>query len=132
MIQTTRVLIDTCVWVPFFNRAPSQEKQAIRRLLISDRAVLIGPVLAEILHGFRKSAHADWVESQLRGAIYIEASWHDWKRAAVQGRELASKGHRLPLTDLIIAAMALRLGYAVFTIDPHFDLIQGLNRFETH
>jgi predicted nucleic acid-binding protein len=42
---------------------------------------------------------------------------------------LTDRGHRLPLTDLTVAALALRTDSAVYTTDPHFDFIQGLKRF---
>jgi predicted nucleic acid-binding protein len=38
-------------------------------------------------------------------------------------------GHRLPLTDLAIATIALRYGCSILTTDPHFDLIVGVKRF---
>ncbi|MCY2994969.1 MAG: hypothetical protein NTY19_44975 [Planctomycetota bacterium] len=40
------VLVDTCIWVPFFNRPHSREKQTVDELLDEDRATLIGPVLS--------------------------------------------------------------------------------------
>jgi hypothetical protein len=43
------VLIDTCMWVPFFNRPHSAEKRTIDGLIDEDRAALVGPILAEIL-----------------------------------------------------------------------------------
>ena len=123
------VLIDTCIWVPFFNRPQSAVKRAVDELLDEDRAALIGPVLAEILWGFQRHAQADWVASALRGLHYLELTWDDWRDAARVGRELASRGHRLPLTDLALAAAALRRDCAVYTADPHFDLISGLKRY---
>lgn len=56
MTPTELVLIDTCVWVPFFNRPQSAEKAAVDGLLDEDRATLIGPILAEVLQGFRRDA----------------------------------------------------------------------------
>jgi len=123
------VLIDTCIWLPFFNRPQSAEKHAVDALLDEDRAALIGPVLAEILQGFRRDDRADWVASSLCGLHYVEVHWNDWRAAARLGRQLAVKGHRLPLTDLTLAAVALRSHCAVYTTDPQFDLIGGLRRF---
>ena len=123
------VLIDTCVWVPFFNRPQSIEKRTVDSLLDEDRVAIIGPILAEILQGFRRDDRADWIASSLRGLHYLEVQWDDWRSAAHLGRQLIDRGHRLPLTDLTVAALALRTDSAVFTTDPHFDLIQGLKRF---
>ena len=126
---TDLVLIDTCIWVPFFNRPTSVEKRSVDLLLEEDRAAITGPVLAEVLQGFRRNEQADWVASLLRGLHFLEPQWDDWRRAARLGSDLASRGHRLPLTDLIVAALALQKQCAVYTSDPHFDLIAGLERF---
>lgn len=57
------VLIDTCIWVPFFNRPQSPIKRAVDELLDEDRAALIGPVLAEILSGIKREPRADYLAS---------------------------------------------------------------------
>ncbi len=129
MTPTDLVLIDSCIWVPFFNRPRSDERKAVDALLDEDRAALIGPILAEILQGIRHDERADWVASSLRGLRYVEIQWDDWREAARLGRRLAAKGHQLPLTDLTLAAIASRLNCAVYTADPHFDFIGGLKRF---
>lgn len=123
------VLIDTCIWVPFFNRPQSAVKKAVDELLDEDRAALVGPILAEVLSGFRREAQADWVVSALRGLVYIELTWDDWRGAAQLGRQLAGRGHQLPLSDLALAAVAQRLDCAVFTSDPHFTLIPDLKLY---
>lgn len=33
------------------------------------------------------------------------------------------------MTDLVVAAVALRQGWSVYTTDPHFDSITDLKRF---
>ena len=76
------VLVDTCVWVPFFNRPQSAVKRTIDELLDDDRAALVGPILAEVLSGFRHDTEADWVASVLRGVAYVELIWDDWRAAA--------------------------------------------------
>ena len=117
------------MWVPFFNRPQCAEKKVVDALLDEDRAALIGPILAEILQGFQRDDRADWVASSLRGLRFIEIQWDDWRAAARLVRRLRIAGHRLPLTDLNLAAVALRTGAAVYNSDPHFDLIAGLMRF---
>ena len=123
------VLVDTCIWVPFFNRPQSDEKRAVDTLLDDDRATLIGPIVAEILQGFPREAQAGYIASLLRGVRYVEPAWDDWQEAARLGRRLAAAGHRLPLSDLIIAAVAKRIDAEIYTSDPHFDLCEGLPRY---
>lgn len=123
------VFVDTCIWASFFGKPSSPEKTAVDSLLESDRVALIGPILTEILLGFRRKDQADWVASRLRLAHYVEADWNDWYTAADLGRDLAAKGHKLPLTDLLVATVVRRCRAWVYTTDPHFDLIPDLKRY---
>lgn len=124
------VLIDTCMWVPFFNRPGSGEKKEIDALLDDDRAALIRPIVTEILQGITREPRADYVASQLRGVNCVEIPWDDWTEAARIGRRLAAGGHQLPLSDLALAAVSLRIDAEVYTIDPHFDLLPEVKRFK--
>ena len=123
------VLIDTCIWVPFFNRPQSAEKRAVDALLDDDRAAIIGPIVTEILQGIPRETQADYVASLLRGMRCLETIWDDWPEAARLGRRLAAAGHRLPLSDLVLAAVALRQDAEIYSIDPHFDLLGEVKRF---
>src|SRR5437868_13709579 len=123
------VFVDTCIWASFFGKPSSPEKTAVDELLDADRVALLGPIVAEILLGFRRKDQADWVASRLQLAHYVEAGWDDWRAAADLGRDLAVKGNKLPLTDLVVAAVARRCNAWVYTTDPHFDLIPDLKRY---
>jgi predicted nucleic acid-binding protein len=123
------VFVDTCIWAVFFAKPGSPEKSAVDDLLDSDRVALVGPILGEILMGFRRKDQADWVASRLRMAHYVEANWNDWRAAADLGRDLARKGNKLPLTDLLVAAVARRCHAWIYSTDPHFDVIPELKRF---
>lgn len=123
------VLVDTCVWSSFFGKPASPEKAAVDELLDADRVAMIGPILAEVLLGFRRKDQADWVASRLKLAHYAAVEWDDWRAAADLGRELAAAGHKLPLTDLIVGVAARRINAWVYTTDPHFDLIPDLKRY---
>ena len=59
----------------------------------------------------------------------LEIIWDDWPKAARLGRQTVAAGHRLPRSDLILAAVSLRLDAEIYSIDPHFDLIGELKRF---
>jgi predicted nucleic acid-binding protein len=123
------VFVDTCIWASFFGKPASPEKGAVDALLDVDRVAIIGPILGEILLGFRRKEQADWVASRLRLTHEPELTWSDWRAAAGLGRDLAAKGIKLPLTDLILASVAIRCDSWVYTSDPHFDDIPVLKRY---
>ena len=124
------VIIDTCIWASFFAKPHSAEKRAVDALLDADQVVVIGPILAEVLLGFRRQEQADWVASRLRMAHQHEVTWDDWCQAASLGRQMAAVTHGVPLTDLVIVAIAIRTSQRVYTIDPHFDLFPNVHRFQ--
>jgi predicted nucleic acid-binding protein len=123
------VLVDTCIWVQFFNRPQSAYKLAVDALLEDDRAAIVGPILSEILLGFRRDEQADWEASVLRGLHHIQPAWDEWRAAAQLGRGLRATGHHLPLSDLVIGAVAMERGISVYTTDPHFDLMAKVMKY---
>ena len=85
------VFVDTCIWSSFFGKPSSPEKGAVDALLDADRVALVGPVVSEVLLGFRRKDQADWVVSRLRLAHYVEANWDDWCAAADLGAKSPPK-----------------------------------------
>jgi len=49
------VIVDTSIWIPFFNRPASREKLVLDAQIDADQALLVGVVLTEILQGCRTS-----------------------------------------------------------------------------
>jgi len=123
------VFVDTCVWAWFFDKPGSPEKVAVDDLLDADRVALVGVVVTEVLMGFRRKDQANWVASRLRMAHYVEANWNDWVAAADLGRDLAAKGQKIPLTDLLLGVISRRCSAWLYSTDPHFDLIPDLKRY---
>lgn len=124
-----RVLIDTCIWATVFSKPRSVVNRAVEQLIKQGRVVVIGPVLTEVLYGFRRSDQADWASSRLKSLGWMEVEQSDWREAAAIGRKLAADGYRLPIADLVIAAMARRHDLMGYTNDPHFDLFTDLRRY---
>ncbi|MDA0836636.1 MAG: PIN domain-containing protein [Planctomycetota bacterium] len=123
------VIVNTCVWASYFSRKSATTNQAVNLLFEEDRVAVIGPVVTELLMGIRDEGAADWIASRLSVMNPLEIEWDDWREAANIHRELAARGHVLPIGDSLIARVALRESCAVFTVDPHFRLIPGLKLF---
>lgn len=66
------------------------------------------------------------MSSVLRGLHFLQVNWNEWRAAARLGRQLTAMGYSLPLSDLVIAAVAIDRNLAVLTTDPHFRLISGV------
>lgn len=95
--------------------------------LADDTIAVTEPVLLEYLNGARSLAEYDLFESRLRATHVLETIPADWQRALMVHRSLAAlgAGHQrsVRLVDLIIAAVAERLGYGLVHMDEDYDRI---------
>ena len=123
------VVVDTCMWVDFFNRPRSRAKRAVDALIDSDRAVVVGPVVAEVMQGCASRRQAEWVASMLTGLRGYAITDDLWRQAGIQGLDLRRRGSALPLSDLVIAAAALHHDAEVYSVDPHFRRMPRLRLF---
>lgn len=120
------VIVDTSVWIEYFNRLKSPEKYAVDALIDTDTAVLVGIVLSELIQGCRTSKEAESILWHLGALRFLEMNFASWRRTGELSFALRRRGLTLPLSDLIVAALALEHGCSVFTLDPHFRQILGV------
>lgn len=124
------VIADTSVWIPFFNRPNSREKQTLDLLIDADDVALVGIVLAELLQGCRSHQERDELKEGLLALPYLEVSQSTWVNAGALSAGLLRKGITLPLSDLIIAALAIEHHCPVYSLDDHFWKIPDLPLFK--
>ncbi len=120
------VIADTSVWIPFFNRPASLEKRTLDALIDADEVAMVGVVLAELLQGCRTQDERRELKEVLPALPYLEATQSTWVKAGEISSTLLRKGVTLPLTDLIIAAIAIEHSCSVYSLDIHFPQIPGL------
>ncbi|HTA17168.1 MAG TPA: PIN domain-containing protein [bacterium] len=121
------VLADTSAIIEFFRPGGREEtRQEVARLLDAGQIAVCGIVIAELLQGVREDEREPLVDF-LAEAQTWELRTEDYTRAGELGNGLRRKGHKIPLSDLIIAALALRMKAQVLTLDlKDFGQIPGL------
>lgn len=118
------VLVDTSIWIDFFQSSDSQAAEALTNLIKGhNRVVLCGIVLQEILQGIRARKSFASTREHLLKFPFIETNRDTWLRAAALYRELRAKGITLPPVDVTIAALAIQHDMPLFTRDAHFSTI---------
>jgi predicted nucleic acid-binding protein len=120
------VIADTSVWIPFFNRPDSSEKYALDMLIDADEVVLVGVVLAELLQGCRTLAERTTLSEALLALRYFEVSQATWSNTGDLSAQLLRKGVTVPLSDVLIAALAIEHDCRVYSLDAHFRKIPGV------
>jgi predicted nucleic acid-binding protein len=124
------VVADTSVWIPFFTDPGSVEKHAIDALIDERELALAGVVLAELLQGCRTPKESQDILDTVTALDFLETTRSVWQGAGDLSASLRRKGITIPLTDLIIAALALEHDCQVYTLDPHFEKIPGLSLYQ--
>lgn len=123
------VVADTSVWISFFNRPASIEKQVLDELLDRDEVVLVGVVPTELLQGVKSSIQRETLRDALSALPYLEVTFDTWIAAGDLSSALLRKGITIPVPDLLIASMALEHSCSVYSLNADFQRIPGLSLF---
>ncbi len=123
------VIADTSVWISFFNRPDSPEKAALDLLIDADEVALVGVVLTELLQGCRTPPERNSLVDALLALPYYEVTQSSWVQTGDLSARLLRRGVTLPLSDLIIAALAIERDCRVYSLDGHFKKIPGLHLY---
>jgi predicted nucleic acid-binding protein len=116
----TRILIDSSAWIHFLRNSDVEVADAVERAILDDRAVITGPVVAELLQGIRDDGQATELRELLAIVDREEVIPNDWNVCGQTMRSLRSRGVTVPLTDALIATVAVRCDIPVLTVDAHF------------
>jgi predicted nucleic acid-binding protein len=123
-----RILVDTNCYVAF-----KREQQSVVDLLrqveyIGMCTVVLGELLAGFHCGSREAANRrelyQFMDSPRVEVLNVDEETADFYAGVF--RALKEKGRPIPTNDLWIAAVTLRHGLALATLDEHFRHIDGL------
>ena len=123
--EERKVLIDTSAWVDFF-RGTSKTADAVAKLIEEERASICGVISYELVQGAKSDDEACHLSVVLSALDYKEMTSELWTKAGNISVGLRRKGITLPMSDLLIGALALEHGLEVLTLDDHFASIPGL------
>jgi hypothetical protein len=118
------VLVDTSIWIDFFQHPVSLQAAMLEDLIKEhNRAVLCGIILQEVLQGIRDNKVHAATKERLIKLPYLDMSKEIHLAAASLYRSLRAKGITVPSVDTSIAALAILNHIPLFTKDDHFNLI---------
>ncbi len=124
--MVNRILPDTCAWIDFFRGRPTQMAEQVETALVQGEVVTCGVVLFELLQGIKHAKEEALVLRAFQAIQHLEMTGRLWIKAGQLSSNLRKKGHTLPLSDVLIAALALENNCSLLTVDRHFDVIAEL------
>jgi predicted nucleic acid-binding protein len=124
------ILVDTSVWVRSLRPDGAQERHVLDQLLNSDEVATTDLVVAEVLQGCHSEQEYETLTAKLDGPHFFHAHQSIWLRAARLSFELARVGQTTPLSDLVIATVAMENDLELYTRDADFQRVNGLRLYE--
>lgn len=121
-----RILVDSSVWVDFFNGHASHERRILSELFDSDHQICTcGVVVSEVFQGFRHMKDTVRIAELFLDLDFLEPEGIElYFRAADLYRGLRQRGKTIRSTiDCLIAVLAEHHGCAVLARDRDLDLI---------
>jgi predicted nucleic acid-binding protein len=118
-------LIDSTFYIDLL-RARQDPVEALRPWLLQERILCCAVIRCEVLRGVVNEKVYERIDElfNVESSLDIDATL--WDETARLAWTLDRRGVVLPLTDLIIACCALRVGATVVTSDEHFKDVPGL------
>ncbi len=89
----------------------------------NDQALLCGVVMTELLQGVKGKKEKQQLDFLFSGIEILDTINKDWIDAGLCLQNLRNKGITLPVTDALIATVALNNAVPVLTIDKHFNYL---------
>jgi hypothetical protein len=121
-----RVLVDTSVWIDFFNGHGSPHAQTLARLIREEtELVTCGLVVSEVLQGLRQTKTLPTIEDHLREMEWLTPTEPDtYIEAANLFRRLRQRGVTIRSTiDCVIAKLAADHDALILSKDRDLALI---------
>ena len=118
------VLVDSSVWIERFRHKDCSAVTVLAGLIQENLVCTIGLVRAELLSGARSPSEYRRLEAALESVELLEDPPDLWDMVALARFQLARKGFKASIADLIVAASASHHQAQLFTLDAAFQEIK--------
>jgi tRNA(fMet)-specific endonuclease VapC len=126
-----KLVLDTSAYIDF-----AQGRSEVVNLLATrgNEIFLPSPVLGELFYGFKRGSRSSFNEGKLHNFIaaidvsIIDVTEEIARKYAVIFLALTTKGTRIPINDVWIAACCMGVGGTLVTRDRHFDRIDQIDK----
>ena len=118
------VLIDSSVWIDFFNKPDSVTANEVRGLLRNGLVVTNKIIIAEVLSGAMNRKEYNILKQHFGTLDIYPIDDNDFDQIIELNYLSIRKGYKMPITDWIIAINANKNDSAIFSFDKHFKSIK--------
>lgn len=119
-----RVLIDTSVWIDYFQDTKSAGSELMDEILTHGDVYVPKVVIAELIQGARSEKEINVIKEFVDAFKIVEEGEETWYKAGKLSYDLKKKGETINLADCYIAVIAREHNCSILTLDKHFKEIQ--------
>lgn len=119
------ILLDSAAYIGLM-RELKDPRQVLVPYMLAGELYNCGVVRAEVLRGIKHPQVLAGMETFFDIVPEVPADPKLWRKISEIGWKLGRKGKWPPVTDLAIAACAMRVGATLISPDRHFEGIEGL------
>ena len=120
------VLADTSVWLHFLRGSGIRFQERLALLVIADKLAITPIIIMELLARAKSPKEYDKLDRDLAALRCFDFTPQLWRRASKLGYTLRHKGVNVPLTDVLIAAVALEHDLLLLHDDRHYEMIAAV------
>ncbi len=124
-----KIIVDTSIWIEYFKKRNDIVK-FIEERIMDNCIFMTGPIVSELLQGVKTESEYNKLNNCIEGIPYLKISMADWKKAGKLSFDLRRKGITIPLTDIVISAVAINNNAKVYTLDKHFNNIPNVTIYK--
>jgi predicted nucleic acid-binding protein len=121
------ILVDTSVWIDYFRKPNSETGDKIVKHLKRGSLSTCGVIVFEVLQGAADQEEFTFLEENLKGLHFLDSNAEVFYEAGRISHDLRKHGTTLPLSDILIATLAMSNHQTIWTKDQHFKKIKGLH-----
>ena len=114
------ILVDTSIWIEYFNNAGSKSGDRLENLLLQGNVCGAGIILAELLQGAKVEKEYNAILYNYTALPIVDETIDTWVMVGKISYNLRREGVTIPVTELLIASLAIEFGLTLFTHDQHF------------
>jgi predicted nucleic acid-binding protein len=118
------IVVDSSAFVEYYRAGGEPEvRAAVSEAIAADQVAVNGIILVEIVASAAREVDREKLAVDFESFHWLELEAADFQLAVDLGFGLRRRGVRIPPTDLVVAASAIRAGAILYHADPHFDQV---------
>lgn len=120
------LLADTNIIIDYWKPASREVYEVLNKVFVSNDVVIPGIVRAELLLGSRSEKNQKEMHENLAEFDTLDLERADWEALGDQLYNYRTHGVTIPISDAIMASIALTYGIPVWSNDKHFEMMKSV------